>query len=889
MNAFAAGAGYAVSGLTPHEVMQSRKQYGENRITKQKRKSFWQQYAASFGDPVIKILLIVLAINFVVMLRNFDWYETAGIALSILLATTISTVSEYGSESAFLTLQADAEKIKCRVKRSTGIMEVYIHDIVVGDLVLLQAGERIPADGLIIAGKITADQSALNGETKETLKIPGDESPAKWDLATKNQVFHGATVITGEGLMRVITVGDATIYGGMAKQMQEETRESPLKFRLTKLTSTLSKLGYLAAALVFFADLFSATFLYHDFDMAAIQEMVTSFSELFPALIHSLMLGVTVIVVSVPEGLPMMITVVLSANMKRMLKDQVLVRKLVGIETSGSLNILFTDKTGTLTQGKLQVSAFIAGDGTDYGSFSKLKNHPALEKLVSLSGVYNTASVYSNGRIIGGNSTDSAMLSYVSSTLSHMEGYDKSHVVPFDSDYKFSSVHIAGQGEALNLVKGAPELLLPACTHYYDENGAVRPLTRMDALKTLWRERTRSMERVLALAVSPTVVTERSGFAKLTLIGLVSIHDEIRPDAPTAVEQIRQAGIQVVMVTGDNKETATAIAKKIGLLDEGGAVAMTSDEMSALCDEEVQKLLPRLRVVARALPTDKSRLVRIAQDAGLVVGMTGDGINDAPALKKADIGFAMGTGTEVAKEAGDIVILNNNISAICKAILYGRTVFKNIRKFIVFQLTMNLCAVGVSLAGPFMGIDTPVTVIQMLWINMIMDTLGGLAFSGEAPLEEYMQEPPKRRDEPILSPYMKNQIIVTGGFTMVLCILFLNSEFLRRLFHYEETPLHLLTAFFALFIFCGVFNSCNARTHRLKLFSGLRKNPLFGGIMLMIVCIQILMIYFGGDLFRTVGLTLPQLLLVIGTAFLVVPVDTARKQALKLLHKPRSY
>ena len=411
------------------------------------------------------------------------------------------------------------------------------------------------------------------------------------------------------------------------------------------------------------------------------------------------------------------------------------------------------------------------------------------------------------------------------------------------------------------------------------------PMLSQQLLQGRWAEMTRDAMRVLALAVSETPVDESGQFSRLILIGLVGIRDEIRPEARAAIRQVQGAGVQVVMITGDNRETAAAIAREAGLIPADGKTddaILTSGELAGMSDDQVKKRLPRLRVVARALPTDKSRLVRIAQGSELVVGMTGDGINDAPALKKADVGFAMGSGTEVAKEAGDIVILNDNFASIARAILYGRTIFKSIRKFIIFQLTMNLCAVGISIIGPFIGIDTPVTVIQMLWINIIMDTLAGLAFAGEPPLEEYMREPPKRRDEPVLNRYMIHQILCMGIFTIALCVLFLKLPIIRPLFRYANDYIYLMTAFFALFIFTGIFNSFNARTHRVNLFAHLHKNPLFIVIMILVAVVQLLLIYFGGSLFRTAGLTFRELRTVLLIAFLVIPADCVRKLVLRL-------
>lgn len=874
-----------IRGLSPQEVERSRKTHGSNQLTQKKRNGFFRQFLASFGDPIIKILLAALAINLIFLFRDFNWYETVGIAVAIFLATFVSTLSEYGSESAFLKLQEDAQKIKCRVKRLGGIQSVPMGDIVVGDLVLLQAGERVPADGVLVSGELHIDQSALNGESKEMTKRPGAEPPDAFDLMSRSQVFRGSIVCAGEGMVQIRRVGDHTFYGDMAKEMQEETRESPLKVRLAGLAKTISRLGYCAAGLVAFADLFHSFVMDNGFDPARMAMLFADWPAVFSHLLHALTLAITVVVVAVPEGLPMMITVVLSSNMRRMLKDQVLVRKLVGIETSGSLNILFTDKTGTLTKGKLAVSRFVLGDGSEPKKPGGIRACKGLYELIELNCLYNSGSVLSQGQALGGNATDRALLQYVLPLSKNTQGYAKLETVPFDSAHKFSAAHIKGRQDLI-LIKGAPERIISACTHYYDEKGRRRPFSDKTPLRHKWNEMTQNAVRVLALAVSDTPVTQKGEFKGLCLIGLAGIRDEVRPEARGAIQSVQGAGVQVVMITGDNKETATAIARECGLIGAHaqGAV-LTSAEMAAMDDGALKGILRNLRVVARALPTDKSRLVRLSQEMGLVAGMTGDGINDAPALKKADVGFAMGSGTEVAKEAGDIVILDNNFASIVKAILYGRTIFKSIRKFIVFQLTMNLCAVGVSIIGPFIGIDTPVTVIQMLWINIIMDTLAGLAFAGEPPLKEYMKERPKRRDEPVLNRYMLNQIVCMGLFTIFLCVAFLKLPSISGLFRPAQDHIYLMTAFFALFIFCGVFNSFNARTHRLNLLGHLSKNKSFLLIMLAVVAVQLLLIFFGGSLFRTAGLTWKELRTVLWLSFLVVPADLLRKIFLRLARK----
>lgn len=870
-------------GLTPAQVEQSRRQYGSNHLTSKKRRGFFHQLLENFGDPLIKILLAALAINVLFLFRHFDWYESAGIAAAIFLATFVSTLSEYGSESAFAKLQEDAAKIKARVRRKGEVRELPVAELVVGDIVLLQAGERIPADGLLAEGSLKVDQSALNGESREALKTPENDRGGA-DFLSPGRLFRGSVVCSGDGVMRVTHVGDATFYGRLAGEVQEETRESPLKIRLGKLARTLSRVGYAAAALVALADLSQTLLVGSQFRLAAIGAMIASRpGEFFEHILHALTLAITVVVVAVPEGLPMMITVVLSSNMRRMLKDHVLVRKLVGIETSGSLNILFTDKTGTLTRGRLDVTRFVTGDGTEYASAAELKRRRPLWDMAELSGFFNTGSVLSGRRAVGGNATDRALMEYVlPGTPALRSRCTRVSAVPFDSARKFSSAHLREGGRDLYLVKGAPERLLPRCTRYLDEKGRACPLPSRLYLERIMKDMTERAMRVLALCVSDAPVTAEGTLPRLTLVGLAGIRDEVRPEARGAVTQVRDAGIQTVLVTGDNRETAAAIAKEAGLLTGRPQEVVTSAELAELSDEQVKRRLPSLRVVARALPSDKSRLVRLAQEMGLVAGMTGDGINDAPALKKADVGFAMGSGTEVAKEAGDIVILDDNIASIARAVLYGRTIFKSIRKFIIFQLTMNLCAVGVSVIGPFVGIDTPVTVIQMLWINIIMDTLAGLAFAGEPPLEEYMREPPKRRDEPVLNRYMLHQILLMGAFTVGLCLTFLKAPFLRPLFRYANDSLYFMTAFFALFIFAGVFNSFNARTNRVNLLANLRQNPFFVLIMAAVALIQILLIYYGGSLFRTAGLTLRELRTVLLAAFLVVPADSIRKLILRL-------
>lgn len=873
-----------IRGLSDDEVHKSTELYGDNHLVKNKKNSFLRQFLISFGDPIIKILLVALVVNIVIRLRSLVWYESIGIAIAILISTFVSTLSEYGSESAFEKLQEDAIKLKCRVKRASGLIEIPVSDVVVGDYVILQAGDRIPADGIIISGELLVDQSPLNGESVEAYKAPDvgkKTDSAKSGFDSTAQLFRGCIVCSGEAVMLVKSVGQNTFYGNIARDIQEDSRESPLKVRLGELAESISKFGYIGAALVALADLFQSIVLAHHFQLVSILECLRTPQEVFGYLIHAATLAISVIVVAIPEGLPLMITVVLSSNMKRMLKDNVLVRKLVGIETSGNLNILFTDKTGTITKGKLKVSSFVAGNGTKYDSFEKLRKKP-IGKLLKISSAYNTSAsvAQKDGKTyaIGGNATERALLEFVMDDSPSNNNIRIIKSKPFNSINKYSGTQIKGYING-TLIKGAPELVLPNCAYYYDEDGVKKELTGTGKIKAIMNEMTSNAYRLLAIAISDEPMNPAGINKNMTLLGIAGIRDEVRKEAAKAIKQVNNAGIQVVMLTGDNRETAAAIAREVGLISkQQDNAVITSEELNMLSDSELKDRLPKLRVVARAVPSDKSRLVNISQELGLVAGMTGDGINDAPALKKADVGFAMGGGTEVAKEASDIVILDDNFLSISKAILYGRTIFKSIRKFIIFQLTINVCAVGISIIGPFIGINSPITVLQMLWVNMVMDTLAGLAFAGEAPLGEYMEESPKRRDEPIINSYMYNQILVMGLYITFLCVLFLKLPAIHDMYdHGSGGNEYFMTAFFAMFIFAGVFNSFNARTPRLNLLAHIRENKGFITIMIFVTIVQLLIIYFGGSVFRTSGLSFFELQFIMMLSFTVIPADLIRK------------
>ena len=864
------------NGLNEKQVVESRKTYGTNEIKKSKTNTFLSMLIESLGDPIIKILLIALMIKTVFLFRNFDWFETLGILIAIFLASFISTISEYGSEKAFKRLQEESSKLKCRVKRNGKIKEIAIEEIVKDDLVILQYGDKIPADGILIKGELSVDESSLNGESKEIHK----ESFKVGNVKPKNKLFRGTLVCSGNAIMRVTLVGDKTFYGKIASELKEKNDDSPLRIRLRNLAKIISTFGYIGAFLASVSYLFSVIVVNNSFMLEKIIDTVTNVPVMMEHIIYALTLSVTIIIVSVPEGLPMMITLVLSSNMRRMLKNNVLVRRLVGIETAGNINILFSDKTGTLTTGKLKVTGIIDGSLNEYKNENQIIHKKRYYDLLRVSMVVNNMSCYDENKVVGGNVTDRCLLEFLRPC--NFDYVKKIKTIPFDSKSKYM-ITVLDDKKARNLIKGAPEKIIPNCNYYYNEDAVKMPLKDKKMLQKQVEYHTKKGSRVLALAISNNL--NEKDFKELCLVAIIIIKDEIRKDAIEGISMVSSAGVNTVMITGDNKDTAVAIASEMGIVNGSDDVVLTSDELNEMSDLQIKKIIPKLKIVARSLPQDKSRLVRVAREMNLVVGMTGDGVNDAPALKHADVGFAMGSGSEVSKEASDIVILDNNFLSISKAVLFGRTIFKSIRKFIIFQLTVNLCALSISIIGPFIGVDTPVTVIQMLWINMVMDTLAGLAFAFEPPLKEYMKERPKKKDENIMNGYMLNEILITGIYTTVLCVLFLKFPVIRNQFSNQSS---FMTAFFGLFIFAGIFNCFNAHTSRMNILAHLLKNKMFIIVISFISVVQIIMIYYGGSIFRTVPLSVKEFIIMLLLSFTVVPVDVLRKKICKKYGKDRS-
>ena len=868
-------------GLTEQEVLKSRQEHGDNRLSEVKSEGFWEKLLSNFGDPMIKILCVALIINIIfAFLGQTEWYESVGIALAVILATFVSTFSEYRNENAFQKLQDEASKIKCKAYRNNEVTEISIDDVVVGDCIILQSGDKIPADGNLIDGNINVDQSVLNGESKEAKKkaIPNDYQEEEMDFLNPYQVFRGTIVCSGNGIMEVTTVGDKSVYGKIASELQlDDDRESPLKVKLSNLANGISKFGYMGGILIAVALLFQRIIVHNSYNITQILSYCSNWMAVVNDIVEAVMLAVIIIVMAVPEGLPLMIAIVSAQNMGKMLKDNVLVRKISGIETAGSLNILFSDKTGTITKGILEVVTFVNGKGKQWSTSNEVS--PKLKDILTISILENTSAVISQEdgkrKIIGGNGTDRAVLGFLPENIPNYN-LKKIASIPFNSDNKYSAVQVAGDFN-YTLLKGAPEKIISKCSYYFDENGNKQPLDPNIVNNKINELASRAI-RVLGLAVSEKPIeNDTIPNDNYTLVGILGIRDDVRPESIEAIQEVHNAGVQVVMITGDRKDTAVAIAKEAGLLTSNKDVVLTSDELNALSDKEVKYKIEDLRVVARALPSDKSRLVRLAQELNLVVGMTGDGVNDSPALKKADVGFAMGGGTEVAKEASDIVILDDNFTSIDKAILYGRTIFNSIRKFIIFQLTINVAAVLVSFMSPLLGMENPLSITQILWVNLVMDTLAALAFGGEPALKRYMKEQPKRRDEAIVSKYMWSQI-TTGSlwiFLLSMGVLVLHEA--DFFFRDDPSDKYLLTGYFAFFIFISVFNAFNARTEQINLFDNIKGNSGFLKILSLIVVVQICMTYFGGNILRCYGLTATEWLFIIILSFTIVPIDLIRK------------
>lgn len=876
------------NGLTDKEVEDSRRQYGSNEIPDSEPTTFWQEFKETFGDPMIKILLAIAVLMIVMFFFGYaEIYEPLGTIVAVLIVAFVSAKTGVASDTKYRELKDNTKKDQCKVHRNGLVTVIDVDDVVVGDKILLQSGDKIPADGVLVSGSLRVDNSALNGEAEECKKRAADEGFQLADEITgdtfvdAHSLFRGAVVFDGEGILDVRKVGLKTMMGKMAEEMQEDEPDSPLKVKLSILAKQISTFGYIGAIVI--AVLYLGYFIMNAGGVSAFFGL--GIQEVIQRIISAVSLAVVIIVCAVPEGLPLMISLVLMQNTSKMLDHNVLVRKAEGIETAGSLNILFSDKTGTITKGRLEVVDFFTADGKSI-EIPDLSKHSKVKGLVDLAIGKNTQSMFDDHhQVIGGNATDQAMMKFIGEETFHALEADKACVVTasqgFNSANKFSQARIDSLGKTF--YKGAPEKLLAAAKQYLDADGNIRDIDKAALDKKIDELASKAM-RVLAFGYSEKTLIENAIQDDVVIIGLVGIRDDVRPEAREAIEQVQEAGIQVVMITGDRLETAVAIAKDAGLLREQSDRALSSAQLNEMSDEEVKKIIPYIRVIARALPTDKSRMVRLCQEMNLVVGMTGDGVNDSPALKRADVGFAMGSGTEAAKEAGKIVILDDNFKSIKDAIWYGRTIYHNILKFCKFQLVINVAAVVVSAIAPFFGVEEPLKVTHLLFVNLVMDGLGAIMLGNEPALEKYMNEKPRRRDESIISKKMMAQILTMGTWLTVVSFVYLKLPLFRDLFATEAQH---LTGYFVLFIVAALFNGFNVRDDGFGIFRGLNENTGFLKVFFLIILVQAVIVNAAlvpfplftwiGNMFSCTPFGIQGWIAVVLLSVTMIPVDLVRK------------
>lgn len=876
------------NGLTDQEAEASRKKYGSNEIPDSEPTTFWDEFKETFGDPMIRILLAIAVLMILMFFFGYaEIYEPLGTIVAVLIVAFVSAKTGVASDTKYRELKDRTEKDHCKVYREGKITIIDVDDVVVGDKILLQSGDKIPADGVLVDGSLRVDNSALNGEAEECKKTAAEDGFELADEITgdtfvdAHSLFRGAVVFDGEGVLDVRKVGLKTMMGRMADEMQEDDVDSPLKVKLSKLAGQISVFGYVGATVI--AILYFAYFVMSAGGVSAY--FSAGAEQIIKDIVNAVSLAIVIIVCAVPEGLPLMISLVLMQNTSRMLDHNVLVRKAEGIETAGSLNILFSDKTGTITKGSLEVVEFFTADGQVI-PVPELSGHPGVKSLLDLAIGKNTQSMFdAQHKVIGGNATDQALMKFIGEdtfrTLEGNKDYQITASQGFNSMNKFSQARIDSTGRTY--YKGAPERLLGKAGKYLDKDGNVQTIDKAVLDQKIDALAEKAM-RVLAFGYSEKELEENTIHDDLVIIGLVAIRDDVRPEARDAIAEVRNAGIQVVMITGDRLETAVAIARDAGLLKDDSDRALTSAQLNEMSDDEVKKIIPQIRVIARALPTDKSRMVRLCQEMNLVVGMTGDGVNDSPALKRADVGFAMGSGTEAAKEAGEIVILDDNFRSIKDAIWYGRTIYHNILKFCKFQLVINVAAVVVSAIAPFFGVEEPLKVTHLLFVNLVMDGLGAIMLGNEPALEEYMLEKPRRRDESIISRKMATQIGIMGAWLTIISFVYLKMPFFAGLFDTQEQH---LTGYFVLFIVSALFNGFNVRDDGFAIFKGLDENTGFMKVFCIIVLVQALIVNAAlvpgvvftwiGNMFSCVPFGITGWEAVVLLAVTMIPVDLVRK------------
>ena len=852
-------------GLTDEEVRKSRAEHGVNLMTPPKRPSMWKLYLEKFQDPVVKVLLVAAFFSLVISIVENEYAETIGIIAAILLATGIGFFFEYDANKKFDLLNQVNEETKVKVIRNGHVQEIPRKDVVVGDIVVLETGEEVPADGqLFEAISLQINESNLTGEpvvSKTTVEADFDEDATY----ASNRVLRGTTVVDGHGSMCVDAVGDATEIGKVARQSTEQTTEpTPLNIQLTRLANLIGKIGFTAAGLAFAIFFIKDVLLYYDFSS------FHTFNDWLPALKQTLqyfMMAVTLIVVAVPEGLPMSVTLSLALNMRRMLSTNNLVRKMHACETMGAITTICTDKTGTLTQNLMQVHE---------PNFYALKNHGDLgeddiSRLVA-EGISANSTAFLEDTAPGekpkgvGNPTEVALLLWLNKQgqdyLPLRENAPVLDQLTFSTERKYMATLVQSPllGKKVLYVKGAPEIVLGKCRDVVLDGQRVDATEYRSTVDQQLLTYQNMAMRTLGFAYkivddnAPQDCVELAGGNDLSFLGIVAISDPIRPDVPAAVGKCQSAGISVKIVTGDTPGTATEIARQIGLWkpEDTERNRITGAAFAELSDEEALDRVLDLKIMSRARPTDKQRLVQLLQKKGAVVAVTGDGTNDAPALNHAQVGLSMGTGTSVAKEASDITLLDDSFNSIATAVMWGRSLYKNIQRFIVFQLTINFVALFIVLLGSLIGTDLPLTVTQMLWVNLIMDTFAALALASIPPSEDVMEEKPRKSTDFIITRPMWWNIIGVGIVFLVVLM--------GMLWYYNHTPegmtTHDLTVFFTFFVMLQFWNLFNARVFGTNhsAFNHLNKSYGMELIVLAIIVGQVIIVQYGGAVFRTVPL-----------------------------------
>lgn len=870
-------------GLTDEQVKQSREQHGKNVLTPPQRTSLWKLYLDKYRDPIIQILLVAAFVSLILAFIEKNFMETIGIFVAVFLATTVGFYFERDAAKKFNLLTALSEEQPVKVRRNGKVMEIPRHDVVVGDVVLVEVGDEVPADGeLIVCNDLQINESALTGEpvTEKSLEGGGDGA------YPRNIILRSTMVMNGRGEFVVTAVGDATEIGKVAKKSTEQTSvETPLHMQLDKLAKMISKVGSVVSVAAFFI------FLIHDIltnpawggkDYFYMAEIVLKY----------FMMAVTLIVMAVPEGLPMAITLSLALNMRRMLKSNNLVRKLHACETMGAVTVICTDKTGTLTQNKMQVSALELKQGD--------------EALLDTAIALNSTAELNDGKPIG-NPTESALLLWLDAQGKDYEELRKQVNVlkqlPFSTERKMMATLAEVDGETYLFVKGAPEIVMKKCI--IEDRMQKQTAEELDewqhkAMRTLafaYKKVETSIMRTSRTSTAEVVALLDAN--DLQLQAIAAIADPIRPDVPAAVQECRHAGIEVKVVTGDTAATALEIGKQIGVFEDepeniGADGSMTSldqqmitgEQWEALSDEEAYERAKDIRVMSRARPTDKQRLVAMLQKRGEVVAVTGDGTNDAPALHYAHVGLSLGSGTSVAKEASDMTLLDDSFKSIANAVMWGRSLYRNLQRFLFFQLVVNVAALLLVLGGSVIGTEMPLTVTQILWVNLIMDTFAALALASLPPSHEVMKDKPRKASDFIINKSIGFGILFCGiVFFLVMFALLVYCE--RR--GKGGVDVHELTMFFTTFVMIQFWNLFNAKalmSHHTAFRHFLKDKGMILVLVLVLVG-QWIIVTFGGEMFRTTPLSLHEWLLIIGSTSVVLWVGELWRGFKRMIAKRR--